>query len=268
MKRTDTVFTGSIADLYQRLLVPLIFADYAEILAERIAATGPRHLLETAAGTGALTRPLLAKLPEATIVATDLNAAMLDCARGLSNAARVKWQQANACALPFDDGAFDAVACQFGVMFFPDKVQAYREALRVLNPGGRFFFSVWDHIETSDIPHVVTEALAQRFPHDPPRFMARTPHGYHDLEVIGAHLRDAGARRIQVDTVPLPCRAASAREAAVAFCHGTPLRNEIEALDPAGLEAATEAAAEALTDHFGSGPIEGSMQAHLIIASR
>ena len=110
------------------------------------------ELLETACGTGILTRALAARLPEAVaITATDLNEPMLDFARLQPSGGRVAWRQADAQALPFSDGTFDAVVCQFGVMFFPDKQRAYREVFRLLKPGGRFLFSVWDRLETNDL---------------------------------------------------------------------------------------------------------------------
>jgi ubiquinone/menaquinone biosynthesis C-methylase UbiE len=140
MTSLDKQFTGSIPQMYQRFLVPLIFEPYARDLAERVAAVGPATVLETAAGTGVLTRALAARLPaQAQIVATDLNQPMLDLATLITPAdARLTWRQADALALPFADQSFDVVACQFGVMFFPDRIRGYKEAFRVLKPGGRF----------------------------------------------------------------------------------------------------------------------------------
>ncbi|MDB4995199.1 MAG: type 11 methyltransferase, partial [Myxococcaceae bacterium] len=145
MKATDKLFAGSIPEIYDRTLVPLIFDCYARDLAERLAKVGSQQVLEVAAGTGALTRALASRLDaHARIVATDLNQPMLDhAAASLAGDARIAWRQADALALPFEDGTFDAVACQVGAMFFPDKIQGYREARRVLRPGGRFFFNVW-----------------------------------------------------------------------------------------------------------------------------
>src|SRR5450759_1348840 len=182
MVATDKLFAGSIPEIYDRFLVPLIFEPYALDLAERLAKTGARDVLETAAGTEVLTLASASRLPApARIVATDLNQPMVDHAKARqSHNGRIEWRQADAQALPFQDQSFDAVACQFGVMFFPDKVQGYKEARRVLKPGGHFFFSVWDKISENDFADVVTQALAGLFPQDPPRFMARTPHGYHD----------------------------------------------------------------------------------------
>src|SRR5690606_9177248 len=148
-------------------------------------------------------------------------------------------------------------ACQFGVMFFPDRVAGFREARRVLKPSGRFVFNAWDTLETNDIPRVVVEALAGFFPADPPRFLARTPHGYHDKARIEADLRAAGFAQVAIETLTLTSRAPSAREAAIAFCQGTPMRNEIEARDANALGPATAHAAGALTRVFGTGAIEG-----------
>jgi ubiquinone/menaquinone biosynthesis C-methylase UbiE len=154
MVASDKLFAGSVPEIYDRLLVPLIFESYALDLAGRLAEAGPRDVLETAAGTGVLTRALAARLPgEARIVATDLNQPMLDRATARQPSdGRIAWRQADALALPFPDEGFDAVACQFGAMFFPDKVRGYEEARRVLKPGGRFLFNVWDRISENESP--------------------------------------------------------------------------------------------------------------------
>ena len=268
MVATDKIFDGSIPEIYDRFLVPLIFEPYAAGLAARIAGTNPRHVLETAAGTGVLTRAVAPRLAEnARLVITDLNQPMLNRAAAQQPPdRRLTWQQADALALPFEDRTFDVVACQFGAMFFPDKVQGYREARRVLQPGGRFFFNVWDRIEDNEFADVVTQALAAVFPDDPPRFMARTPHGYHDVERIRAELKAAGFADVSVDTVTERSKAPSPRDPAVAYCQGTPLRNEIEARDASRLDEATQKAAEALERRFGNGPVDGRIQAHVISA--
>ncbi|MGE5325037.1 MAG: class I SAM-dependent methyltransferase, partial [Actinomycetota bacterium] len=182
MSETDSTFAGSIPVLYDRYMGPMIFEPYAEDLARRVSDVQQGELLEIAAGTGILTRALVNVLPAAVaIVATDLNQPMLDFAASrLANGRPVTWRQANALSLPFQEGMFDAVVCQFGAMFFPDKVAAYREVWRVLKPGGRFVFSVWDRIEENEVTHAVAEAVAGLFPHNPPQFMSRTPHGYYD----------------------------------------------------------------------------------------
>ena len=268
MGNADTAFTGSIPALYDRHLGPLIFEEYARDLAERARALAPKRVLETAAGTGIVTRAICAALPGATIVATDLNQAMLDYAASRVGVGNVIWRQADAQALPFSDGEFDLVACQFGVMFFPDKHRAYREAHRVLRSGGRFILSVWDRIEENEIADIVTKALASLFPQNPPRFLSRTPYAYFDTDAIEQELRAAGFTQTKTAMLAKRSRAGSARHAAIGFCEGTPLRGEIEALDKDSLERATDAVAAAIAGRFSSGAIEGKIQAYVITATR
>lgn len=270
MEATDRLFAGNIPEVYDRFLVPLLFEPYARDLADRVAKAKPQRILETAAGTGALTRALASRLPaQARIVATDLNQPMLD--HGAANEPRddrITRQQADALALPFEDQSFDAVACQFGVMFFPDKVQGYREAYRALRSGGHFFFNVWDEIAANDFANLVTQTLPALFPKDPPDFMARTPHGYFDKERIREDLVAAGFGAISIETREEISRGASARELAVAFCQGTPLRNEIETRDPSRQEEAVEMVAGAFAHRYDDGPIDGRMRAHIVTAIR
>jgi SAM-dependent methyltransferase len=269
MPESDTKFAGSIPALYDRYLGPLIFEPYAADLAARLTDVKEGTLLEVAAGTGVVTRRLARTLPKAvSIVATDLNQPMLDFAAAQFGAPQLTWRQANAQSLPFADGTFDVVVCQFGVMFFPDKSAAYREALRVLKPGGRFIFSSWDRIEENEVPHAVSRGIAGFFPDDPPQFMARAPHGYFDADRIRGDVRQAGFPSIQIETVQCRSRAASHRDPAIGFCQGSPLRNEIEARDANRLAEATEAAAAVVKARFGEGPIDGKIQAHVITAFR
>jgi len=267
---SDKVFTGAVPKLYETHLVPLIFAPYAADLARRVAARSPARVLEIAAGTGVVTRALAQALPPGSaLVATDLNAAMLDEARSVGASRPVEWRVADAMTLPFDDASFDAVVCQFGAMFFPDKPRAFAEARRVLVPGGSFFFNVWDRIEENDFAHTVTAALAARYPADPPRFLARTPHGYSDRATIERDLAAGGFDKpAAIATVAARSPAASARIPAIAYCQGTPLRGEIEARDAAGLAEATDAAAAALAARYGAGAIDGRIRAHVVAVER
>jgi ubiquinone/menaquinone biosynthesis C-methylase UbiE len=270
MAAADKLFAGSIPEIYDRFLVPLIFECYARDLAGRLAKVEPKDVLETAAGTGVLTRAIASVLPaQARVVATDLNQPMLDHAAAREQIpGGITWRQADALALPFEEQSFDAVACQFGVMFFPDKVLGYRQTRRVLKPGGHFFFNVWDRIDENEFADVVTDTLATIFPQDPPRFMARTPHGYHDVAKLREELTIAGFASVSIETRGDISRAPSPRHPAIAYCQGTPLRNEIEARGPRGLEAATQACAKALALRFGEGPVEGRIRAHVITAIR
>ncbi|MDE2299110.1 MAG: methyltransferase domain-containing protein [Burkholderiales bacterium] len=267
---SDTVFAGSIPELYESHLVPLIFEPYAADLARRVAALAPTRVLETAAGTGVVTRAMARALPaSAELVATDLNPPMLDRAAAVGTPRPVRWQQADALHLPFDDASFDVVACQFGVMFFPDKARAFSEARRVLRRGGVLLFSVWDRIEDNELADTVTAALAALYPADPPRFMARTPHGYFDHEAIAADLASAGfAAAPRFETMAARSRAASARLAAIAYCQGTPLRSEIEARAGVGLAEATAVCAAALAERYGEGPVDAKIQAHIVTVQR
>lgn len=267
---SDRLFAGSVPRLYNEHLVPLIFQPYADDLAARVASRPAARVLEIAAGTGVVTRRLASVLPESvSIVATDLNRAMLDIAAGVGTNRPVEWREADAMQLPFADGQFDVVVCQFGAMFFPDKPKAFAEARRVLAEGGALLFNVWDRIAENEFADVVTATLESLFPDDPPRFMARTPHGYHDLAAIARDLREGGfAHPPQFQTIAARSKAASPRIAALAYCQGTPLRGEIEARDNARLGEATDAAAAAIASRFGDGPVDGKIQAHVVVVER
>jgi ubiquinone/menaquinone biosynthesis C-methylase UbiE len=268
MSEGDKLFAGSIPENYDRNMVPLIFEAYARDLSQRAAALSPKAVLETAAGSGVVTRALAPRLsPGARYVATDLNQPMLDYAATRQNAdSRIDWRKADAQALPFEDATFDVVCCQFGAMFFPDRPSGYREARRVLKPGGCFLFNVWDRIEENVFADDVTNALAALFPDDPPRFLARTPHGYHDTALIRRDLEKAGFADVTIETREEESRAPSPRHVALAYCQGTPLRNEIEARTTATLEAATDHAAAAIARRHGNGEVAAKIQAHVITA--
>lgn len=268
MAESDKVFAGSIPEIYDSYLVPLIFESYAADLADRVAALKPRSILETAAGSGVVTRALAPALAaDARYVVTDLNQPMLDrAAKRQPPDARIEWKQADALTLPFREQSFDVACCQFGAMFFPDRVRGYAEARRVLRPGGQFLFNVWDRIEHNEFAHVVTEAAAMVLPDDPPRFLARTPHGYHDIALIRDELEQAGFSQIKITTITETSRAPSPRHPAIAYCQGTPLRNEIEARNAAMLELVTDRATEALAKRYGNGPVSAKIQGHVIAA--
>jgi len=269
MTETDKAFTGAIPLLYDRHLGPMLFEPYAADLAGRVARLAPTQVLETAAGTGIVTRAIRRALPAGTaILATDLNPPMLDHAAARMAAGSVTWRQADATALPCTDGSFDAVICQFGVMFFPDKRMGYREAWRVLRPGGTYLFNVWGRIEANEAAHVVSDAVAGLFPDDPPQFLPRTPYGCYDTDIIRDALAHVGFSRIDVETVELRGRAPSPRDPAIGFCQGSPLRSEIEARNPALLQQAVEHAAAAVAARFGAGPIDTRLRAHIFTATR
>jgi ubiquinone/menaquinone biosynthesis C-methylase UbiE len=259
-------FAGAVPADYDRLLVPLIFRHYGEDLSRRAARHAPHQVLELAAGTGAVTRCLAEVLPaHADIVATDLNQAMIDRAAAVGTARPVTWRQANAQQLPFADGTFDLVVCQFGVMFFPDRPLAFAEARRVLAPGGRLLFNTWDGMASNELAACIEDTLAMLFPADASRFLSRVPHGYHDATAIAADLRGGGfTATAHFSTVPGRSEAGSARVAAEAYCLGTPLRVEIELRRPGSVAAVTAACEAALAARFGAGPISALMQALVV----
>ncbi len=210
-----------------------------------------------AAGSGVVPRAVAPKLaPDARYVVTDLNQPMLDRAAAVQPPDdRIRWAQADVMDLPFADASFDVVLCQFSVMFFPDRIAAYREVLRVLRPGGTFIFNVWDRIEANGFADVVTTALATAMPADPPMFLARTPHGYHDLELIESDVIDAGFVGVHAEAKLVMTTAPDPSHPAIAYCKGTPLRNEIVARHPDGLDRLTAVAAAAIADRYGPGPV-------------
>jgi SAM-dependent methyltransferase len=269
-RRTDRVFAGSIPQLYQQSLVPLIFEPYAADLASRVALHQPKDVLEIAAGTGVVTRHLARELSrEASIMATDLNQPMLDEAAALDTSRAVEWRQADAMQLPFLDAAFDAVVCQFGVMFFPDKAKAFAEARRVLRPGGHLIFNVWDRIEENEFADSVNQAVGALYPEDPPQFLARVPHGYHDLAVIAADLARSGfLRPPSFTTFAVRSRATAPSIPAIAYCQATPLRSELEARGGSCMNEAISVATTAIAQRFGTGVLDSKIQAHIIIIER
>jgi SAM-dependent methyltransferase len=257
---------GSLPMMYQSHLVPLIFEPYAADLAARLATRPVRRVLEIAAGTGVVTRALTTSLPDTvSIVASDLSQPMLDEAAAIGTRRPVEWRQVDAMQLPFEDASFDAVVCQFGVMFFPDKARAFAEARRVLRRGGLLLFNVWDRLEVNEFASAVTVALESLYPADPPRFLARVPHGYADCPTIERALADGGFTSPPcITTVAARSRASAPEVPAIAFCQGTPLRTEIEAREPGRLGAATARVAETIARQFGGGAVEGAIQAHIV----
>jgi len=267
---SDKDFVGSIPEIYDNYLVPLIFETYAQDLADRACALKPQTVLETAAGSGVVARALApALLPEAEYIVTDLNQPMLDhAASKQSPDSRISWRQADALNLPFEDASFDVVLCQFGIMFYPDRAAGYAEACRVLKPGGALIFNVWDRIEENEFAAVVTAAAASVFPDDPPLFLPRTPHGYYDEDLIRKELGEVGFADVSYESLDATSSAPSPRHPAMAYCQGTPLRNEIEERDAALLERVTDVAADAISDRFGTGPVEARIRGYVITAVR
>jgi len=270
MTELDKEFVGSIPEIYDTYLVPLIFEYYAQDLADRVGALKPKSVLETAAGSGVVARAMVSVLPpRAQYVVTDLNQPMLDHAESQQDSdSRISWRQADALNLPFDDASFEVVVCQFGVMFYPDRIIGYSEAYRVLKPRGKLIFNVWDRIEMNEFAHIVTAVAATVFPDDPPRFLPRTPHGYHDASLIKEELHGVGFTEVSFESLDATSSAPSPRHPAIAYCQGTPLRNEIEERNVDLLNHVTNCAAEAISARYGAGPVAAKIRGHIITAVR
>jgi SAM-dependent methyltransferase len=258
----DVLWVGSMPEVYDRQLGPVLFQPYAIDLARRVAASSPGRVLEVAAGTGIVTHELIALLPDAAVTATDLNEAMVE--RGAAKVPAAVWRQADALELPFADDTFDVVACQFGVMFFPDRARAFREAARVLAPGGRFVFNVWGPLDRNELGAAVQQALAAHFPDDPPGFLPSVPYGYHDRSQVAADLT-AGGLAIESWDVVTTAAPAVAQDAATGFFLGTPVRAEIVARSE-DLDAAVEAMVDAVTRQLGAEPAPRDLAAVVVEA--
>ena len=264
MTEAGTPFKHSTPALYDRYMGPLLFEPYATILAQRAALLRPDRILETAAGTGIVTRALHQAVPQAQIVATDVNAVMLEVAAQRLGSDRVSFQPADAQNLPFADASFDLVVCQFGVMFFPDKVRANEEARRVLRSNGHYLLVSFDRLELNPVPKAAGNAVAALFPDDPPAYMERGPFSYVDPARIEHDLLAAGFTHTELETVTLTSRV-SARDAAQGLVLGSPFRGEIERRDSSALDRALDAVTVALARWDGN---DAPMSAHVVTATK
>ena len=269
MQDQHAKFSGSIPAAYDRYLGPMLFQPYAEDLAARLQVKEHGSVLELACGTGILTRILRTRLPPSVkLTATDLNEPMFrNAAEKFQEHEAVEWLQADACNLPFGDRMFDAVLCQFGLMFVPDKALAAREAYRVLKPDGLFLFNVWDAMEQNALGRLTHETIASYFDKDPPVFY-QVPYGYHDQGEIKRVLEQAGFREIQIAVVAKESRAGHAEDAATGLVQGNPVAVAITERDPSLLPEITRAVAQAITDRFGERDICAPMKAIVVKARR
>ena len=255
-------FAHSAPELYDRYMGPLWFEQYAEIVAERVATLQPRLLLETAAGTGIVTRAVHRAVPNAEIIATDINPGMLGFAATKLQSPNVSFRQADAQNLPFQQEEFDLVYCQFGVMFFPDRIRAYREAHRVLRPGCTFLLVTFNALEFNPIAKVIQAAVSRVFPQEPTDYMERGPFCYGDENKIEEDLHAASFMQVHVEMIDRSVRVNS-KDAAYASVYGSPLKAEIERRDPSALERTAQSIEEAFQEWDGK---EMAISAHLVTA--
>jgi SAM-dependent methyltransferase len=260
----DAQWLGDMPEAYDRVLAPALFAPFAAEVATRAAALSPVRVLELAAGTGVGTAALVAALPGAAITATDVNSAMVSWGAGRVPAAT--WRKADAQRLEFPVSSFDLVVCQFGVMFFPDKVGAYAESARVLTPGGWLLLTVWDSVEGSTLPAALVESLAAVLPDDTPSFLPRVPHGYADPVRMRADL-EAGALLVQsIERLVLSGEPVTPRRFAEGFCNGTPLRFALE--ERGSLTELTRELGDEMTARLGTAAVSGALTGFVVTAHK
>ena len=264
---SHTRFDGSIPENYDRHMGPIFFEPYARDLVRRVDLAADAQVLELACGTGIVTRQLRDRLSvKAKLTATDLNPGMLDYARRRFSEGEVELQTADATSLPFADRSYDAVFCQFGVMFFPDKGAAFREVHRVLRADGVFLFSVWSPLADNDVSSVAYQAVRSFFPENPPDFFD-VPFGFNDAKAMDEMLQASGFRNVRIEPLQMPAQSVSARFAAIGLVEGTPFANSIRerGKEPAQL---VDAVTEKLSAAFGEAPMVGSMKALIITARK
>jgi ubiquinone/menaquinone biosynthesis C-methylase UbiE len=264
----DVRFSGSVPANYERYLVPLLFRPYAEEMGRRAASLQPARILETAAGTGVVTSALVNEIPNAGLVATDLNQAMLDVAATRISSPYVSFRVADALELPFDDGSFDLVVCQFGAMFYPDKVKGNAEARRVLSDGGHYLLAIWDRIERNPMSDLTQQTLIEEFPDNPPLFLKRGPFSYYKPEWIERDLEAAGFSDVNIETLEVTSRAGSSADAARGLCYGSPMRVELEEYGPDALDSVFAKVAHAAQRFDGPNGFEAPMSAHIVTATK
>jgi SAM-dependent methyltransferase len=261
-------FTGTIPIDYDKCLGPMIFVDYAADIAQRAAHHHPARVLETAAGTGIVTRALRDLLPAgATLTATDLSAAMLAIARRKFRAEEgVDFQPADATALPFADASFDTVVCQFGLMFFPDRDQSIREVYRVLAPGGRYLFSVWDSLRHNSFGRIAHATVASLFRTHAPSFLD-VPFSCHSIDPLKEALIASGFTDVAIAVVGRE-KEISAATLGRGLVYGSPLVDQIPARGNVTPDRVADAITQALQRELGAEPRRMRLQAIVFSASK
>jgi ubiquinone/menaquinone biosynthesis C-methylase UbiE len=261
-------FSGSIPENYDEYLGPLIFEPYALDIAGRISALQPATILELACGTGRVTKYLRsASSAGATLTATDLNPAMLEVAKRHASADNVSWGVVDAGALPYEADSYDAIVCQFGIMFVPDRVQAYAEARRVLKPGGTLLISSWDAIEYNPIFHIAQKRIVRFFHEHIPTFY-RIPYSYHNEQVMHDELTQAGFTDFTIERVTLEGTSPSAEAAAKGLLEGNPVVGEIAAQGPDAMPMIFDDLVADIKEEFGSGELKVPLQAWVMTAKK
>lgn len=251
MSQNSVQFTARIAENYEKYLAPVFFISTSQDLVSHLTGN-PADILELAAGTGQVTRNIIKIFPDAKITATDVNPGMLDVAKNIVHSGNISWQVADACDLPFEDNSFEAIICQFGVMFFPDKQKAMNEAFRVLKPGGQIVFNTWDSLENNRICKIADDVVNKVFENDPPPFY-KIPFSMYDTAEIESLLKIAGFKNIKVENKKMHGYSDSPANAVTAFTEGNPVYLQVMERDPALLPVFQNMLLEAFIKEFGTG---------------
>ena len=261
MVKEYTQFAGTVPENYEQYLGPLLFEPYALDIAQRVDNTKAKTVLEIACGTGRVTHHLVqVLLPDASLVATDLNAGMIAVAKQHLQYPNLQFKEADAQQLPFDDASFDLIVCQFGFMFVPDKQQAFNEAFRVLKTGGKLLFATWDRLEENELTLVVRDTVVKHFNNEAAKFY-NVPFSLYDKQNITSLLEKAGFNNIKIENVGKQGTHVTAAEAARGLILGTPAFNVISSQDAAAPAWPVDVVSEALTAVFGNGIITTELNA-------
>jgi ubiquinone/menaquinone biosynthesis C-methylase UbiE len=209
-----------------------LFEPYAVDLIDRLKNDKVEHVLELACGTGRVTKHLVDVIPDnGSLVAADLNPGMLEVAKSKVQNEKILWTIADAQDLPFYNGQFDHIICQFGVMFFPDKEKSFREANRVLKTGGKYIFNTWESVEKNPRIDTMWKIIYEVFGKESPDFLQKGPHSFYDKNEIEQLLLNAGFKNIRIDTVAKTPKYNQPDDLIKGFADGSPLSNYLREKD-------------------------------------
>lgn len=259
---STVAFAGSVPANYEQYLGPILFEPYALDMMKRLPKASLNNVLEIACGTGRVTKHLLNTLTEnGKLVATDLNPDMIEVAKQKVADNRIEWQVADALQLPFADNIFDAVICQYGVMFFPDKPKGFAEAYRVLKPGGIFLFNAWDNIEFNPAINILNNVLQEEFGEEAPNFLKEGPYSFYDQEQIKLLLKDACFKKNELEVVKVASSFSSINDLAKGFLEGSPLFSYLQEKDKDKREVVSEKIRQQLISKYGENAGTVNLQA-------
>ena len=266
---TDTTvfnFSGiGVAEAYERYFVPRIFRPWAEVMLDALDVGEGEALLDIACGPGTVTKAAAARTGDmGVVVGTDISPEMVEVARATTPAsARVRYEVASSDALPFADHEFDAIACQQGIQFFPDRAAAIAEMHRVLRPGGRAGLAAWSSIDDAPFFAVARTVIGRAVP-EVAQMLDRP---ILDRETLQREL-EAGGFAVNVTAVSLPLEFENGIEQAIEAMRGLPMWPTVAAQPPKVRTAILESARESFSRYLHHGRVRMSMRANVAVARR